>query len=240
MNTVYPHFGTIHIICMLLTVFTVYLLSGLFLRMGTGVRQLCLKVIPVMMVFMEIIKDLYLIKTGRFGIGYLPLHLCSLGIVVFLFAAFLRSCKWKQIFGEIALVLILPGSLCAVLFPDWNVYPVFSFLNVYSWIWHMLLVLYPVLLFRAGLVRPDIRHMHYSILFLCAVVPPVYLFDRHFNCNYMFVNWPPANTPLYLFSQYMGVPGYLAGYAALVFLILPAVYLVLYLIRPARSAAKGL
>ncbi|MBO5998618.1 MAG: YwaF family protein [Lachnospiraceae bacterium] len=234
MSIVYPHFGMIHITSMILVASAVIFLSEVFLRADDRARQFCLKFMPLLMVFMEIMKDLYLIKTGRFGIGYLPLHLCSLGIFVFLLAAFPRSGRWRQIFGEIALVLILPGSLCAVLFPDWNVYPVFSFLNLYSWVWHMLLVLYPVLLFRSGLVRPDIRHIHYSLLFLCAVVPPVYLFDKHFNCNYMFINWPPQGTPLYLFSLYMGVPGYLIGYAALVLLILPAVYFVLYLIRKAR------
>ena len=35
--------------------------------------------IPLLMVLLECCKDLFLIRTGHFGVGYLPLHLCSLG-----------------------------------------------------------------------------------------------------------------------------------------------------------------
>jgi len=36
--------------------------------------------------------------------------------------------------------------------------------------------------------------------------------------NYMFVNWPSAGSPLVWLADRMGNPGYLIGYAALVFL----------------------
>lgn len=56
------------------------------------------------------------------------------------------------------------------------------------------------------------------MLFLTAVVIPIYWFDKRCDVNYMFVNWPSAGSPLVWLADRMGNPGYLIGYAALVFL----------------------
>ena len=53
---------------------------------------------------------------------------------------------------------------------------------------------------------------------LFAVVIPIYWFDKRYDVNYMFVNWPSAGSPLVWLADRMGNPGYLIGYAALVFL----------------------
>ena len=70
------------------------------------------------MLGMEAFKDLFLVIVGRFGIGYLPLHICSIGIFVFL----LREClpwKWaKDAFGEISYIIIMPASVAALMFAD--------------------------------------------------------------------------------------------------------------------------
>lgn len=228
--TGFRHFGFVHISFIAALSAASFIMMRVFAGLGRPRRDAFLKAVPVLMAAMELIKDLYLLQKDMFGTGYLPLHLCSLGIPVFLFSVFLPSGRWRRIFGEIALVLILPGSLCAVLFPDWNVYPPLSFLGLYSWIWHMLLFVYPILLYRDSRSAPSIRHIHYSILFLCAVVPPVYLFNKAFDCNYMFINWPPAGTPLYPLGQLLGVPGYLAGYAVLMLLVILAAYAAVYLL----------
>ena len=44
------------------------------------------------------------------------------------------------------------------------------------------------------------------------------LVDKRYDVNYMFVNWPSAGSPLVWLADRMGNPGYLIGYAALVFL----------------------
>jgi uncharacterized membrane protein YwaF len=175
---------------------------------------------------LEIFKDLFLVHVGRFGIGYLPLHICSIGIFVFLLREWLPLGRAKDAFGEIAYMIIMPASVAALLFADWTVYyPVLNFMNIHSYIWHGLLILYPLLLKVRGDISPSIRHIHYCLLFLCAVVPPIYAFDKHFGCNYFFVNWPVANSPLSWMAEFMGNPGYLIGYAALTFFVILLMYL---------------
>ena len=181
------------------------------------------RIIPAVMLVMEIVKDLYLVRVGHFGLGYLPLHLCSLGIPVFLLSAFLPRPRGRTFFAEIALVLILPGSIMAILFPNWTMYPVWNFMNLYSWAWHLLLVLYPLLLLRLGAARPSIRHILFPVIFLAAVVPPIYLFDRAYSCNYLFLLQPLPGTPLMWFHTMF--PGrYLAAYAAAALAVIVSVY----------------
>jgi hypothetical protein len=178
------------------------------------------------MLFIELFKDLFLVAVHRFGIGYLPLHVCSIGIFVFLLREYLPWKRAKEIFGEIAYVLIMPASVAALIFADWTIfYPVWNFINLHSYLWHGALILYPLLLLIQGEISPSIRHIHWNLLFLIIVVPPIYLFDKHFRCNYFFVNWPVAGSPLEWWAQVFGNPGYLVGYALMVLVAMIIVYL---------------
>ena len=127
--------------------------------------------------------------------------------------------------------MILPGSVFAILYPDWTyLYPAFNFMNIYSYIWHALLVAYPLMLVADNRIRPKIKHIHYDLLFLMCVVPPIYVFDKVYSSNYLFINWPPENSPLSWIASFMGNPGYLAGYLIFVVLILLLVYFIYSLI----------
>ncbi len=247
----YPLFGVAHLLSVAITLFFVVILARWIMGPGAAKpggesgpgaakRARILRGIPLFMVGLEIFKDLFLVHVGRFGIGYLPLHICSIGIFVFLLrewgtwrtskeAGSRRRPLWQRVreaFGEIAFILIMPASFTALIFADWTVYyPVLNFMNIYSYIWHGLLILYPVVLWLTGEVSPSIRHIHYVLLFLCVVVPPIYAFDKHFGCNYFFVNWPVPGSPLSWLSSFMGNPGYLVGYALLTLAVILLMYL---------------
>ena len=119
----YMRFSAEHII----TLVVLFVLIVLAVRILTGKRsrlESAMKVIPWIMVCMELFKDGFLVSTGHFGPGYLPLHLCSLGLFVFIAASLSKTDKWRMIWGEIACILILPGTVAALLFPDWaHLYP---------------------------------------------------------------------------------------------------------------------
>ena len=222
----YPLFGAAHLLSVAVTLLLMIFLIFFILRLQNNKQRQFLKKLPVFMLGMEAFKDIFLVSVGRFGIGYLPLHICSIGIFVFLLREWLPW-KWaKDVLGEISYIIIMPASVAALLFADWTVYyPVLNFMNLYSYIWHGLLVLYPVLLRLRGEISPSFRHIHYCLLFLCVVVPPVYVFDKHFGCNYFFVNWPVDNTPLSWMASFMGNPGYLLGYAGLTIGVILIIYL---------------
>ncbi len=222
----YPLFGSAHLLCVSVTLLFVIILLFAVIKMEEQKQRRFLKTVPLIMVLMEVFKDIFLIAVNRFGIGYLPLHICSIGIFVFLFREWLPW-KWaKKVFGEIAFIIIMPASMAALLFADWTVYyPVLNFMNIYSYIWHGLLILYPVLLKIRGDIDPSIRNMRYVLAFLCVVVPPIYIFDKVFGCNYFFVNWPIPNSPLSYLASFMGNQGYLLGYAGLTIAVILFMYL---------------
>ena len=228
----YPLFGIAHLLCVAVTILMVAALIFVFRRLEDKKQKRFLKVIPIFMVFLEVFKDLFILSVHRFSIGYLQLHICSIGIFVFLLREFLPGMRAKKIFGEIAFVLIMPASVAALIFADWTVYyPVWNFINLHSYLWHGLLVLYPVLVLIRREIEPSIRHIHWTIIFLCLIVPPIYLFDKHFRCNYFFVNWPVQDSPLSWCASFMGNPGYLVGYGIMVLVTLLAVYGLLKLIK---------
>ena len=226
----YPLFGAAHLLSVVITLILVVFLVFAIIKMEEQKQKRLLKAFPVIMVVMEIFKDLFLVSVHRFGIGYLPLHICSIGIFVFLLREWLPW-KWaKEVFGEISFIVIMPASMAALLFADWTVYyPVLNFMNIYSYIWHGMLVLYPVLLKVRGEISPSIKNIRYVMVFLCVIVPPIYIFDKVFGCNYFFVNWPIPNSPLSYFASFMGNPGYLLGYAGLTLAVILLMYLGLYL-----------
>ncbi|MCH4039700.1 MAG: YwaF family protein [Lachnospiraceae bacterium] len=226
----YGRFSAAHILTLCVIAALIVLGTRLFLRCREQAQDTVVRLIPPVMAGLEVWKDLFLVSVHRFSIGYLPLHLCSLGIITFFGAAYAKSRKWREIWGEISFCLILPGAVSALIFPDWaNLYPVFNFINLHSFTWHGLLVFFPVLLRAGGRVHPTVRHIHYSLLFLAAVVPPILIFDKMTGCNYLFVNRPVSGTPLEALADLMGNPGYLIGYAAMVVGVILLVYGLIYL-----------
>ena len=228
----YPLFGKEHIASTAVTLVMVVLFAFLYRKADEKKQRIILKVIPIFMAALEIFKDMFLIKVHRFGLGYLPLHVCSIGIFVFMLREFLPWKKVKDIFGEVSVILIMPGALAALIFPDWTyVYPVLNFINLHSFVWHGLLVLYPLLLLMRGDVKPSVKHIHYVLLFLCVVVPPIYAFDKRFGCNYFFVSRPEVSTPLEWIYNITGSKGYLIGYGILTVSVILAEYMVLYVLK---------
>ena len=221
----YPLFGVIHILSVVITL--LFVLCGLkaFLQLGFRNRKKVLKAIPVVMFLMEIFKDCFLIRVHRFGLGFLPLHICSIGIFIFLLREYIPSRRIKDFCGELSYVLIMPASFAALFFPDWTIYyPILNFMNLYSYLWHGLLILYPLFLRTSGEIKPSIRHIYRPVLFLLVITPFIYIFDKRFGCNYFFVSTPPAGTPLQWIASVSGIPGYLAGYSVLVIAVFCIVY----------------
>lgn len=223
----YEHFSQTHVLTLLACAAFGLALFLLFRKSGKRNRWRMIRAIPVIMVCMEAFKELNAFVHGVDMVGYLPLHLCGLGVFVFLLAAYLPRAKAKAFFAEVSLFLILPGSVAALLFPDWTMlYSPLSYMSINSYVWHTLLCVYPLMLSAEGIPKPSIKHIWYHVVFLAVVVPPVYIFDVKYNCNYMFLTVPVPDTPLEWLASFMGNPGYLAGYAILIFAVILAEYLV--------------
>lgn len=180
------------------------------MRLGAGLAVL----------LCELLKDANLIAQGEFGVYYLPLHLCGMAV----FFTLGHSIRPNGTVGELLYSSCMPGALFAILFPDWTACAAFSFHSIVGFTVHMLIVVYPLMQTLSGDIRPSVRRLPRCLLILVCLAVPVYIFDRRFNANYMFLLSPAAGSPLEWFAALLGNQGYLFGYLPMLTLVWCALY----------------
>ena len=195
------------------------------------------RILSVIVLLGELLQDILLIRDGGNLIEFLPLHLCNLGIFVNLAASFSRG-KIQSFFAEISIILILPGAISALIFPDWTYRPFWSYLPLLCFFTHGLLVFIPLMFLVKKKADIRFKHFWYSYLFLLVVTPPVYLLDKHTGVNYMFLLYPPRYTPLEWINNLMGGNYYILGLVLLVTVILVIEYLIYSGISAIRKSSK--
>lgn len=252
-----------------------------FLKRTPPRQNLWLRILAVLLLLGNIARDVFLLIKGRMSAAYLPFHLCSFAIFVYLLYAFMpekysdsaagetsavaldtgrqsdsgeksgtrilrspvdkknefeaivRQSRFREALGEIGCVLLLPGTLIALILPDWSAYPLLNYMCIHSFLWHAVLTAFPLALLMSGRVHPTIRHIWYPVVYLAVLVPPALWFDRRFDVNFLFVNWPLPDTPLMAVYHIWG-KYWLAGYALLAFSVILAEYILIEIIRKAK------
>lgn len=214
-------FGPEHIFWLVTAAIVCIALVMAYRRTGVrGKRRIQLTVGSVIMAS-ELLRITALVCAGVFSINSLPLHLC--GIAAYL--TFIHAILGRgELLGEFLYSLCMPGSLFALLTPDWVAYPVLNLLSINSFIVHILLVAYPLMLVCGGTVKPDVRRIPKCFLMLFLMAVPIAVFDRLTGANFMFLNWPSPGSPLEYFAKYLGKPGYILGYFPMLALVWAALY----------------
>ena len=207
---IWNHFCFEHIL-MLITIFMVMSICIFYARKSSAATFKNISRMLAAALFLgEALLDVFLFIDGRDVLSFLPLHLCNLGIFVNLFAAFTKG-RIQAFFAEVSLVLIMPGSLGALLFPDWTYKPFWSYIPLMCFITHSLLVLIPVLFLAAGKIHVSFAHFWYSYAFLLFAVPIVYFVNLLTEMNYMYLRFPPEDSPLEWIFRLTGERYYPAG-----------------------------
>lgn len=170
-------------------------------------------------VAVELLRALLLAADGDFGIDRLPLHLCGLAIYISLFHALCGT----ELSGQFLYGFCLPGALSALIFPDWNGYPLLHFMTVCGFVLHFLIVTYVLMQTVSGDLVPDIKKTPACLCIMLALAVPVYVFDILTGTNYMFLNWPSEGSPLEWF-EFLGRPGYVLGYLPLLLSVWAVMY----------------
>ena len=204
-------------------------LFGAFISIAAAVlvyRRLCDKkrkvmrtVVGILVVLCEIVKDIAVAAIGDFGVGYLPFHLCGISILLIGFDLIKQTKTVRNFLYYIG----IPGAMLALLFPNWTALPCVNFFHIHSFIVHLLLVMYPVILVTSGEVKPNIRTMPKCVLLLIGLAIPAYILNLIFDTNFMFLMSPETGNPLGLFEKYLG--SHLWGFP----ILLPIVMFIMYL-----------
>ncbi len=201
-------FDSTHVL-ILLVAFTIIILSALIYCKNRGIRRYFLLIVAFALPILEAGKILFLVISNHMNLGYLPLHLCSLSIWLYPLFVVLKPGIIKECIGDFCCIVLLPAALMAILFPDWTMYPIISFMSLYSFLWHTIQILLPICLLCSGEVRPILMHIWRSDLLFFLFSVPVGIFDYLTSYNYWFLLRPISGTPLETIYQTAGAAGYL-------------------------------
>ena len=214
-----------HIIWLLAIALISFIAGGLYKR--SSCKEKIRKFFAAAIISSEAVKDLILAIGGAPMIEYLPLHLCSFAMFCMLADAF---CKKRRLTGQLMAYAFMPGACAALLFCNWTAYPFFSFMNIFSFVFHGWIVMYFVMLKRAGEIKISYRGLWQSIGILAIVAVPVYIFNLAAETNYLFLNQAQQDSPLVMvwniFGERFGQAGYLAGVCLLVILVFHLLYVI--------------
>jgi hypothetical integral membrane protein (TIGR02206 family) len=217
-----PNFGMVHFSWIAAAFLLIVAILLIYRRQSPGTRLRMQKVLVVLIVILQTSQWLWAAIIGHYNVvDMLPLHLCSMTVWVEVAGVF----SGRTMFKEFCYALGMPGALASVLTPDWYSYPFVSYQYLQAALGHTLLVLIPVLWVWGDGFRPDYRRLPklFGLLVLFAI--PVALINWLLGSNYLFICQAPKDTPLELFENWFGNPGYLIPLIALIFIIWTILYL---------------
>ena len=199
-------FGPGHVLWLLFWIILCVLFGILYSKWSAKRQLACRRILAGLLLIDELFKVISTLITGRFQLDFLPFHLCSINI----FLIFADAWRPADSLREILYAVCLPGAFFALIFPGWSYLPLWNGLCIHSFTAHILLFLYPFLLFCGGF-RPKFTRF-LKLLPLCLLtVAGVYCFNQVFGTNFMFLRYAGAGNPLSLFEAALGSPGYLVG-----------------------------
>ncbi len=204
----FPLFGVCHILWLSSIILTGILLVRWYCKQSEKMCHRIRAAIGILLPIMAIYRDGILMITGHWGIGFLPLHLCSMAMWIAPLYIFTN----KRFLGVIYVLLCLPGAVGALLFPDWNMYPVWNYMHIHAFLSHGLLVIFGCMLIISGEMIPTWREFYIPIVFGAIGFTIIHRVNLMFRTNYWFLNEPSADSPLIWIQHITGSKWYQLGY----------------------------
>ena len=224
----FPRFGTIHLIWLGSFLAAAFLCSLLYRRLPASGRRIMRFVFAALLIADELFKVIGLAAYGNYTPQYLPLHLCSINIILIA----IHAVKPSRLLDNFLYVVCIPAAVAALLFPTWTALPAGNFMHIHSFTVHMLLATYPIMLTAGGDIRPQLRYIPRCLVFLLCLAVPIYLINLWLDTNFMFLMYAPSGNPLYWFGETFG--NHLVGYPVLIAAVVVLMHLPLWLIRRFR------
>lgn len=229
----HPLFSPVHIATLAFIALLAVSLSLFYRKSSEERRRYIRKIIAVLLIIDELVKDVNALLTGQWNWNLLPLHLCSVNIFIIAYEAFTDSDVAKNyLYG-----ICIPASISAIIFPSWmTVLPYFSLMSMHSWSVHALLFIYPVLLLSGGFIPS------WHVFFKAKVIIPFltfltfdYFFNYAFGTDFFFLRNGGEDNPLSFFESILPDGLYLALILILLILMVSVMYFINYLVKKARK-----
>lgn len=214
-------YGRTHLLWLGAIVVFIVLLSIFYTRLRPYQKKQFKKSFALFIIFFELLRQIIYLVLGRYELGLLPLHLCGLTEVLILFHAFTKNKVVKESLYAMGLI----GALMALLFADWLVYPVLHFQSIHSFVMHGLLMGYIVMLIWSQELKPNEKLLPQVFILFFLICFGLYYFNKQYDTNFFFLNYPSPGSPLVIFEQWVGNPGYIGLTVVLLFVVWFILYL---------------
>ncbi|MDD6000483.1 MAG: TIGR02206 family membrane protein [Lachnospiraceae bacterium] len=204
----FPLFGLCHVTWLVIILGIGIWFVRWYCRQEQSIRQRTQYVIGVIMPVIAVYRDSILMLTRHWGKGFLPLHLCGMALWI----APLYIVTRRRWIGVIYVTLCVPGAIGALLFPDWNMYPLWNYMHIHAFVSHGLLVVFGFTLICSGEVLPAWREFYIPVLFGIAGFLGIHWINDQLHTNYWFLNVPSKGSPLNWILHVTGSKWYRVGY----------------------------
>lgn len=226
----WSHYDATHLFWLGVLLVTAIGCSWLYRKSGTVVRRRMQLIFAALTVGNELMKMIILPIAGNYTVEYLPLHLCSINIIIIAIHVF----KPSKLLDNFLYVVCIPGALAAMLFPTWTSLPTGCFMQLHSFTVHITLVTYPLMMTVGGDIKPDLKMLPKLLLMLVGMAIPVYILNLLLDTNFMFLMKADPGNPLYLFEQLWG--NHLYGFPVLITAVLAVMYTPILIINRRKKA----
>ena len=222
-------FGKIHL--MWLGVFAVFAIGCclLYCKLSESYRKYWKAAFAALLMANELFKVILLLIGGNFRWTYLPLHLCSINVFCILWHVW-RPSAWMDNF---LYMVCVPGAVAALLFPAWNTLPIMNGMHIHSFLAHIMLATYPIVLTISGEIQPDVKKIPACLGMLVGMAIPIYVLNRLLGTNFMFLMYAEPGNPLYLFERWFG--SHLWGFPVITAGVLLVMYVPVVLLNKGRK-----
>ena len=217
----FTYFCTGHIAWLVAGAAFVALMCVLYRRAGKRLRRGLLVLLASLIVADECAKHVFLLSVGMERVDYLPLHLCSIGLVW----CVIYAAHPNKLCGEFLYAVCLPGALAALFFPGWSILPLGSFISIHSFSYHILLAALPLVLLTSGEVRPSLSRLPVCAGILAVMCVPIWFVNERYGTNFFFLNYAGEGNPLSLFERLLGDPWYVVGLPIIAAIVWTLMYL---------------
>ena len=207
-------FGSRHVLWLSALGLFSFCLLRLYRRLPESGKRVWERAVAFSTAALIVVRCIYVAAVNAPFLYELSIHLCSVtGALCALHCV--TAAEWA---GQVIYAIGLPGTVLALMFPDWGSYPAVHFVTAEGFLFHTGIVLYAAGQLYSRRITPDRKKLWQVFAFLAAYMAPVYVFDRAFGVNYMFLNNPSDGSPLELLLRLFGKNGYLPAYVLLILL----------------------
>jgi len=180
----YGQFSLHHLIWLLLTVTLVTGFIFVYINSEVERRIFLLRSAGITLIAIDILKMIIIgFSDVRFS-DYLPLEICSFAAYFIVADSFMVG---NNIFPEMLLTMFLPGAIMAVLFPTTSTLPAFDFYTIHQFVYHGIIIAYIMARFVNGEIPLSYPGVWKSIIQVIMLAAVIYVIDRVFDKNFMFL-----------------------------------------------------